>query len=858
MLTHEEKFDFIENKYTKKIREHETQEERQTKANEMLKKAREILKSDENYHYKTLKFILSKLKWEHEGENLDEYELEKYNTHSIRSDASMLAFKFPEQKGDWVEAFDSTNKYVLKSKGDVQNLYEPLPIRVDYDEYSDETFFKKDMFAKRYKDGLLLVYETPKSMRHVVQTIVLKKEIKEIKDITKLLTISECTLRLNCGIDFNDKCFKDKVTLYIIDKSVHKTKGVKINLKNTFLNKNIEKVKNFKIELPHVQAGIDKMTGKRQHILFNNFFRLLNESQNFVETLYSYRYEAVKSEEDQDFNDKWRKYVIDKYTKEDLLRISWGMSLRKLYKNINSITSNFKDPLNFFNGLINYSSLTKEEQAENLNWVFKNQNKYNSLLTQLSIFDGSKPSEKALEQVNFFLKYSMLKATIILFNTNQGMSLFKKEIDTTEMTKTDCLLFWQQIELYDVVVFNNKRCPMILRDGKVLNDLEINSKEVLNYIYNEGPSDYSVDYVIENYNFSNKHLLKEAMEQSTGYCFHETGFFPIIGDPIFKGLRFKETEDSIWILLLDKNERFMCEKFDKHKCDYVYSLYRQFKLSKEYLNETMEHIYNKITDTIRDFKIIRERDKVLEYTGRRIPRGMNTNTKYEVFLPRYRYKRNPKSREQQKREKEFETHNKNFVGSRVEHFRKLPDGYKASKIQMLLAKKLGKEVMPGYTYVRESKYGEGGQSKREIIYRSKSLHGTFYYTKTEKSEFEKISEMSSAGFEEYCHGIIAKNDWKVYKNNPIDGGIDIRAIKEDEKGNIRTLLAQCKKWTKPIPPGALRDFKAGCDEEKVEGTKELMFMAFSKFSPGAVEYANKHNIVLVDGDQLINKKVKYN
>jgi restriction endonuclease Mrr len=166
--------------------------------------------------------------------------------------------------------------------------------------------------------------------------------------------------------------------------------------------------------------------------------------------------------------------------------------------------------------------------------------------------------------------------------------------------------------------------------------------------------------------------------------------------------------------------------------------------------------------------------------------------------------------------------------------------------------------MPGYTYVRESKYGEGGQSKREIIYRSKSLHGTFYYTKTEKSEFEKISEMSSPGFEEYCHGIIAKNGWKVYKNNPIDGGIDIRALKEDEKGNIRTLLVQCKMWRTPIPPGAIRDFKAGCDEEKVDGTKELMFMAFSKFSPGAVEYANKYNIVLVDGDQLINKNVKYN
>ena len=39
----------------------------------------------------------------------------------------------------------------------------------------------------------------------------------------------------------------------------------------------------------------------------------------------------------------------------------------------------------------------------------------------------------------------------------------------------------------------------------------------------------------------------------------------------------------------------------------------------------------------------------------------------------------------------------------------------------------------------------------------------------------------------------------------------------EKDGKIKTLLVQCKLWRKPIPPGALRDFKAGCDEEKVEG-----------------------------------------
>jgi restriction endonuclease Mrr len=33
-----------------------------------------------------------------------------------------------------------------------------------------------------------------------------------------------------------------------------------------------------------------------------------------------------------------------------------------------------------------------------------------------------------------------------------------------------------------------------------------------------------------------------------------------------------------------------------------------------------------------------------------------------------------------------------------------------------------------------------------------------------------------------------------------------------------------------------------------------MFISFSKFSPGAKEYALKHNIILVDGDDLIERR----
>jgi restriction endonuclease Mrr len=49
----------------------------------------------------------------------------------------------------------------------------------------------------------------------------------------------------------------------------------------------------------------------------------------------------------------------------------------------------------------------------------------------------------------------------------------------------------------------------------------------------------------------------------------------------------------------------------------------------------------------------------------------------------------------------------------------------------------------------------------------------------------------------------------------------------------------------------MRDFKAGCDDEKTEYEKVLMFMSSSNFSPGAREYAENHNIKLIDGNDLL-------
>ena len=68
------------------------------------------------------------------------------------------------------------------------------------------------------------------------------------------------------------------------------------------------------------------------------------------------------------------------------------------------------------------------------------------------------------------------------------------------------------------------------------------------------------------------------------------------------------------------------------------------------------------------------------------------------------------------------------------------------------------------------------------------------------------------------------------------------------------LIVQCKHWKKPIPPNEMRAFKTACDEEHSEYKKVQMFITSSRFSPSAKELANKHNIIMIDGDDLISRK----
>lgn len=864
------------------------EEQEKTPERKKWRAAIDALPEEERKEYYNRAYQKSRLAWKYKGENIDEEECNKLNTYGVRPDVNIIFFRHPDAKGDYVEAFDRANYNVVKGKGKIQNLYYPETVQVDYSEYSEKNMYNKSLFTKRYKDGLLIVMRGHKFVKNVANNLnmmILRDdyEDQELTPAFKLLKINQETLRVTRDINWKEDCFKDQLILYIIDPHVHKTKALKIVIKNNeHINKNINRLCNlspsekFTLGLPSKLGGVEKggfkgKIGSKKfdfNHLFDNFFELTEEAQWFLEYL-------IEHEDDPE---RFRVLLkLHNISKEDLLRIGWKASLIEMLNNVNLLRTFQINVLkkgvvpsleeqNFFSGIVDMASLTVEEAGKRYGEFidqFKTFSKF--ILSESCRFHGNKHGKEFIIKnsniMSSYMNYMAFKSCHFLLRTDEGTVFGNYKIDVSDMTEVDCLLYWREIEMIDIVsvdMFKNKRCPIMFRESKVINDLELLDPLLTGYFrFIQGSKSplpkISVEAVFEDFEFSRKDILKEAMEQSTGYCFHEEGFFQMRGDPIFKGMRFREDESSIYIVILDKNERYITETFDKKTCDFKYLAWSRFKMSSDFSKKCIDEIYIRIASIIRDFKVVIKRDKVLGFRGYRRPKDLNTDSKYYVYLPRSSYIRN-RSRDQEKREKKFINQNKIFTGPRRAHIRKLPDGYKISKVQELLAKKMEIYLPPNYTYVKKSKYGENGMTKREIIYRSKSLNGLFYYTKNEKSEFDKINEMSPAGFEEYCHELVEKNGWEVYKNTPKDGGIDIRALKEEKDGKLKTLLVQCKLHRKPIPPGAVRDFKAGCDDEKVEGEKQLMFISFSKFSPGAISYANQHDIMLVDGDSLIENK----
>lgn len=136
-------------------------------------------------------------------------------------------------------------------------------------------------------------------------------------------------------------------------------------------------------------------------------------------------------------------------------------------------------------------------------------------------------------------------------------------------------------------------------------------------------------------------ILQEAMNQETGLLIPHNACVGLKDDPTFKYARFVEDEKYIHIFLHDEEDRYMSELFKKDEKEFRYWLVnrRQMFDKEENLIENYNRIYLKLACCIRDWKVLIERDTTMNYVGSRIPPGVKSDKKRQIWIPRVKYKR---------------------------------------------------------------------------------------------------------------------------------------------------------------------------------------------------------------------------
>ena len=712
------------------------------------------------------------------------------------------------------------------------NLIYPEVVDIDYTEYSNEKFFKNELFVKEYKDGLMAVSQTIKG--YTLSKINLGFKSKQLFLNTFFSIEDEHFLNFE-SIDWTKEKFKNLI-LYIVAPKINKTKAVKIILKDNKRWNSI--IESYKKEKTNKFGSLEP-----SELLF---LRKKVSSINALRHLKNERLANVLFKEHQGDSKK-----------SFLLKTGFEKVLVSNYFTFLTEDNSF-DISNYNKTILENNYSFEDLKKMYVKEVFPYEHKLGSHFIPVS-------DDKKLNKI--FYKSKMIKSIILHKFCSFDTLPNGDKINLENKSDGDCFFFWPNINLFELFfnLFNKYNTKISFGLKGHNNDIKIATDEfgafsrLIPYWSAAVEKDESLYKKLENiskteFNFKHKHILQEAIDSETGYLMPYDGAFELLDDPIYKFIRFREYEDFISIVISDKNERCLVEVFDKNKIDFKYMIWNEMKMYVDVSDQCLEDIYLKLATCIRDAKVLIERDSTMQYQGKRTPHGCNTKSTYEIYFPRVRYKRNP-NKEQLRKEKDFFAESRKFSGTRRQHARRLVAGYKADKKQLLLAKQMDFYVPEGHTYVKAATWGDN-MTKREIRYRNTALNGIFYFDTREMSEAQKIDRLSSAGFEEYCSKHLQKLGYEIKHRRNYDGGIDIRAVKILDNMEAEDLLVQCKHWNYPVPPGAIRDFKTACDLEESKNNKKFVFMTSSKFSPGAVELANKFDIILVDGEQFIDKKVK--
>ena len=761
-----------------------------------------------------------------------------------------FAFVLPKvgrKKSLQIIDFIAEQTRLSKDRGEEQilkNLWVPEIVDIDYSEYAKEKMHKGALFAKHYKDGILIVNNPLKGNEGVVffEIAQTKDEttVPAGKSVFNIFKESFC----NYGqIDWNHKNFDEKVVVYIVQPQVSKSTAARLVFKN---NIHMNKLLKYLRQADYTAPIYNPPKG------FEDFFIKRTKNTEFIGSL-----KLAENEKNGMTN-----VIIKDHTKKDCLKTSCAVETLALYNEYyaTSIDSNSrrKEPENLLEKPSFFEEIKRLDTFDKIKTYYMQEIFDHE--KDLDIFDiaGEKDDATYERRITKHLKKVIVKAALLYHCVNEGLTLCDgRPINYEEKSKTDCLLFWYQAQPSELIfnVLNVNNFPLCMRDSTIVNDANPNDKMVVDEL------DVTVNYDAfmekaykhqKTFEFKNKHIIEEAINSPLGYTMPYDGVFEILHDMVFSFIKFREYQDYITIVISDDNERYFFEVFDKKQKDFKYFLWNNLKLNDNYSEDCIQDIYTKLATCIRDAKVLIERDSTMQYRGRRSPSNCKTNSVYHIYFPKVRYRRSSDAT-QIKREKDFFSESRKFSGTRRAHIRRLVSDQKPSKKQLLLAKRLDIWIPDGHTFVRESEWGSN-MTKREIRYRNTALNGVFYYDSKELSEAEKIDQLGPLGFEEYSREYIKKMGYEVKSSQSYDGGIDIRAMRVLDNLDTEYLMVQCKNWKTPIPPNEMRAFKTACDEEHSEYKKVKMFITSSRFSPGAKELANKHNIILVDGDNLIQRR----
>ena len=563
-----------------------------------------------------------------------------------------------------------------------------------------------------------------------------------------------------------------------------------------------------------------------------------------------------------------------KLSKEDILRISWVKAVLTCFTAVS-----FKDAAYINTDNLNTKGIKKYEKwKEYLSKIneLKNdrveQRHYISqLLEQFSLKEKFRLNEilffkelsfhsnKFLKEIEVSPDFGVVgtpitRLFILLYHTDFGTKYPNGiKIDYENFNKADLFMFWLSTSsrlLFDC--FNNQANfienywkPAVMKNEKLFNKNFTPKNTWYGYEFATVSEDKILDNEMEK-------ILNEALDNKIYTIPY--GAIVEIKDPVFKYIQIYEELDKIRFFVFDDEHRYLYEELDlnlRKFNEYIFG-FNTFRNNDENLKlKHKKNFYTIFTTLVRDFWTVIERERNLGPVRYNFLSNIekNKNVKRIIYLQRIRYT-GPKNFKDLKTQ--LKTLSNSKGGWRTHSLMKLRDGFKPSPLQLLLASKCGVVVPDGHTFKKAHSWGRNGRSDAEITYRSRNLTGMFFISEEQLSAAEKITSMSPLKFEEFCHEYVLSNGWDETVTRVTDGGIDIEAYKQNQDGKIIRLFAQCKHHKRNINREVVRELIGSKKLENKDYDTELMIIISGKFASGCYEDAEKENVKLIDGYQLIN------